>query len=55
MKTRSQMIEADAATLRSLAEPIAEAIAQCAVCAFGNKDILESSNTNLEVIDLLNE
>ena len=55
LKTRSQMIEADAATLRSLAEPIAEAIAQCAVCAFGNKDILESSNTNLEVIDLLNE
>lgn len=55
LETRAQMIDADAATLRSLAAPIAEAVALNAVCAFGNRDIIESSDAGLAVVDLLNE
>lgn len=55
LETRAQMIGADAATLRSLAAPIAEAVALNAVCVFGNRDIIESSDAGLTVVDLLNE
>lgn len=53
--TRAQMIDADAAALRALAGPIAEAVAMDAVCVFGSKDIIEASDAGLAVIDLLNE
>ena len=55
LETRSQMIGADVAALRSLAAPIAEAVALNAVCVFGNRDIIESSDAGLTVVDLLNE
>ena len=53
--THAQMIDADAAALRALAGPIAEAVAMDAVCVFGSKDIIEASDAGLAVIDLLNE
>lgn len=55
LETRAQMIAANAQELRSLAEPIAQAVAENAVCAFGNRDIIEAADADLEVIDLLNE
>lgn len=55
LRTRSQMIDADAAALRSLAEPVAEAVSMGAVCVFGNRDIIESSDAGLAAVDLLNE
>ena len=53
--TSKLMIDADAAALRALAGPIAEAVAMDAVCVFGSKDIIEASRTPFEVVDLLNE
>ncbi|WP_101722110.1 insulinase family protein [Eggerthella timonensis] len=55
LQTRAQMIDADAPALRALAEPIAKAVALNAVCVFGNRDIIESSDAGLTVVDLLNE
>ena len=54
-ETRDQMVAADAAALRALAGAVEQATAANAVCAFGSKDILESSQAGLELIDLLNE
>ena len=54
-KARLYVSDADAAALRALAGPIAEAVAMNAVCVFGSKDIIEASDAGLAVIDLLNE
>lgn len=52
--TRAQMIDADAAALRALAGPIAEAVAMDAVCVFGSRHH-RGVDAGLAVIDLLNE
>lgn len=53
--TREQMIAANADKMRALAAPIERAMDENAVCVFGNKDIIEGSSVDLNVIDLLNE
>ncbi len=54
-KTRDEMISTTPEAIQALAEPLARAVAKNAVCAFGNKDILETSKAGFQVIDLLNE
>ncbi len=55
LATRAEMLAADPERIRSLAAPIARAVDVHAVCAFGSRDIIESSSAGLEVVDLLNE
>lgn len=50
---RSEMIEASVEAVRSLAEPLAQAVEHRAFCTFGNKDIIAGSKSDFEVIDLL--
>ena len=53
-QTRAEMIEATPEKLRELASVIEGALGKEAVCAFGNKAILEGAKADLNVIDLLN-
>ncbi|RDB70752.1 insulinase family protein [Eggerthella sinensis] len=55
LETRTQMIETSAEQLRGLARPIARAVEENDVCVFGNRDIIEASSADLDVVDLLNE
>ncbi len=55
LETRTQMIETSAEQLRGLAGPIARAVEENDVCVFGNRDIIEASSADLDVVDLLNE
>lgn len=55
LETRAQMIATDTEALQALAAPLKQALKTDALCVFGNKDILESATTKLDVIDLLNE
>lgn len=55
LHTRNEMIGANAQQLQDMAKPIEQALAQQAVCVFGNKDIIEGSDFDFTVIDLLNE
>ena len=52
IKWRQQVINTDVDDVRKLAAAIEQAVAQQAVCVFGNRDILESSTTPLEIIEL---
>ena len=52
-KWRQQVIETDVAAVRNLASTIEQAVAQQAICVFGNRDIIESASTPLEIIELL--
>ena len=54
-RTRREMIEATPAKLHELATDVTRAVNQQMICAFGNKEILESAGADLQVIDLLNE
>ena len=51
--TRSQIIEASVDTIRGLADAVRATADKKLVCVFGNKEIIESAKTPLEVIDLL--
>lgn len=50
---RSEIIEVSVEAVRSLAEPLAQAVERRAFCTFGNKDIVAESKSGLKVIDLL--
>ena len=52
-KRRRQVISVDVDEVRSLAPVVSEALAQGAVCSFGNREILESASADLEVISLV--
>ena len=54
-QTRNEMITANAADVQKLATPLAQAVAENTICAFGNKDIIETARTSFDIIDLLNE
>lgn len=54
-ETRAQIVGANMETVRSFAEPLRGALGANAICAFGNRAILESSHAGLETIDLLGE
>ena len=54
-ETRDEMLGATPEQLRSIAAPIARAVAQNAVCAFGSRDVIEGSDVDFDVVDLLNE
>ena len=50
---RRQVIESDVDALRSFAVPLKAVVdAQC-ICVFGNRDIIESASTQLEIIPLV--
>ncbi|WP_270298567.1 hypothetical protein [Eggerthella sinensis] len=55
IETSAEMIETSAEQLRGLAGPIARAVEENDVCVFGNRDIIEASSADLDVVDLLNE
>jgi len=50
---RSQAIATDVAQVRAFSSIVAETVNANAVCAFGNRDILEASKAGLEVIPLV--
>lgn len=52
-KTRSQMLAANVAKLHGFADTIAAAVDKRAVCAFGSKDIINQSQADLSMIELL--
>lgn len=55
LESREQMIAATPEQVRAFAATIAEAAQQGAICAFGNRDIIQQSKAGFEVIDLLGE
>lgn len=52
-KMRRQAIATDVAAVRSFAPILREAVAQRAMCVFGNREILEGSQAGLNVIELV--
>ena len=53
MEHRRQIISTDLNGIRSFASPLADVVEAQAICAFGNRRILESSATGLELITLV--
>lgn len=52
-KLRSEVIGTTAADVRALAPVLREAVDKRAICSFGNREILESAKTDLNVITLV--
>ena len=54
-QTREEMLQAGAASVSALAPAVESVIDTRAICAFGDREILEGSKAGLDLIDLLNE
>ena len=52
-KARRDVIETDIETMRSHADTLRRVIDAQAICVFGNREIIESSNTDFEVVELI--
>ncbi len=52
-KSRRDVIATDVETMRSHADTLRRIVDANAICVFGNRDIIESSKADLEVIDLI--
>ena len=50
---RAQIIATDAVAVRELAPIVRRMVDERAMCAFGNREILESSKAGLDVIELI--
>ena len=53
VERRRQVIATDVEALRALAPVVRDSVAQGAVCAFGNRDILEGASADFDVITLV--
>ena len=53
LEHRREIIAADIDGIRAFAAPLAEVIETQAICVFGNRRILESSDSSLELITLV--
>ena len=53
LETRRQVVATDKSSVRAFAGPVSRMLDAHAICAFGNREILESSNAGLKVIELI--